>query len=94
MRAPAEWRRQCGGLYWNEDIAMIMSGKKDATLRNVRLIDIHGTRFYDIDYTHDEALDLMRSARIGIESAYDDPRPGDAVVISYLRKVATTVVPR
>jgi len=58
---------------------MIMSGTKDATLRTVRLIDIHGTRFYDIEYTHDEAPDQIRSARIGVESAYDDPRPGDAV---------------
>jgi hypothetical protein len=73
---------------------MIMSGKKDATLRNVRLIDIHGTRFYDIEYTHDEAPDLIRSARIGTESAYDDPRPGDTVAISYLMNVVTTIARR
>lgn len=73
---------------------MIMSGKKDATLRQVRLIDIHGTRFYDIEYTHDEAPDQIRSARIGVESAYDDPRPGDAVAIGYLMNVVTNIAPR
>jgi hypothetical protein len=73
---------------------MIMSGTKEATLRQVRLIDIHGTRFYDIEYTHDEAPDLIRSARIGIESAYDDPHPGDAVVVSYLMNVVTTIASR
>ena len=73
---------------------MIMSGKKEATLRQVRLIDIHGTRFYDIEYTHDEAPSLIRSARIGIESAYDDPKPGDPVTISYLMNVVTTVTQR
>jgi hypothetical protein len=73
---------------------MIMSGKKNATLRQVRLIDIHGTRFYDIDYTHDEAPELLRSARIGIESAYDDPSPGDTVVISYLMNVVTAIARR
>jgi len=73
---------------------MIMSGKKDATIRVVRLIDIHGTRFYDIEYTHDEAPGELRSARIGVESAYDDPRPGDGVVISYLMNVVTTIAHR
>ena len=73
---------------------MIMSGKKAATIRNVRLIDIHGTRFYDIEYAHDEAPEQIRSARIGVESAYDDPRPGDAVAISYLMNVVTTITRR
>jgi hypothetical protein len=73
---------------------MIMSGKKDATIRDARLVDIHGTRFYDVEYTHDEAPDLLRSARIGIESAYDDPSPGDAVVISYLMNVVITIARR
>ncbi len=61
---------------------MIMSGTKDSTLRTVRLIDIHGTRFYDVEYTHDDLPGHVRAARVGLESAYDDPRPGDQVCVS------------
>jgi hypothetical protein len=34
------------------------------------------------------------SARIGVESAYDDPHRGDAVAISYLMNVVTTIARR
>ncbi|HNP70274.1 MAG TPA: hypothetical protein PLO33_11700 [Kouleothrix sp.] len=73
---------------------MIMGGSKPATLRAVRLIDIHGTRFYDIEYTHDDAPDAVRSARIGPESAYDAPQPGDRVTVSYLMNVVTALARR
>jgi len=72
---------------------MIMSGKQDAVLRAVRLIDIHGTRFYDLEYTHLNAPEL-RSARVGVESVYDDPRPGDQISVSYLMNVVTNVARR
>jgi hypothetical protein len=71
-----------------------MSGKRDATLREVRLVDIHGTRFFDIVYTHDVEPELMRSARIGVEEAYPNPQPGDAINVSYLMNVATGIVRR
>jgi hypothetical protein len=73
---------------------MIMSGKKDATLRQARLVDIHGTRFYDLEYTHDDAPSQVRGARVGLESVYGSPQPGDAVVISYLMNVVTDVARR
>jgi len=73
---------------------MIISGTKDATLREVRLVDIHGTRFYDIGYTHDDAPDQLRQARIGVESAYGDPQPGDAIAVSYLMNVPTAIARR
>ena len=73
---------------------MIMSGTKDATLRAVRLIDIHGTRFYDIEYTHDDLPSQARAARVGLESAYDNPRPGDQIRISYLMNVVTALARR
>ena len=73
---------------------MIMSGKKDAILRAVHLVDIHGTHFYDVEYAHDEAPDQMRSARVGAESVYADPRPGDRVAVSYLMNVVTSVARR
>jgi len=73
---------------------MIISGTKDATLQQIRLIDIHGTRFYDIGYTHDDAPEQLRTARIGIESAYADPQPGDALTVSYLMNVPTGIARR
>ena len=73
---------------------MIMSGSKDATLRAVRLIDIHGTRFYDVEYIHDDAPGNVRAARVGLESAYNDPRPGDQIRVSYLMNVVTGLARR
>jgi hypothetical protein len=73
---------------------MIMSGTKDATLRAVRLIDIHGTRFYDLEYTHDDTPSQLRATRIGVESAYTDPQPGDQVSVSYLMNVVTGLARR
>ena len=73
---------------------MIMSGAKDATLRAVRLIDIHGTRFYDLEYTHDDLPSQVRTARVGLESAYADPQPGDQIRVSYLMNVVTALTRR
>lgn len=73
---------------------MIMSGTKDATLHAVQLIDIHGTRFYDVEYTHDDAPDQQRAARVGLESAYAEPRPGDQIRVSYLMNVVTALARR
>ena len=39
------------------EVRMMLSGTKPATLRQVQLVDIHGTRFYDIAYTLDDAPD-------------------------------------
>lgn len=69
---------------------MIMSGKRDALLNQVQLIDIHGTYFYDLIYIHlDEGQ--PRRARIGREDIYPDPRPGDRVRVAYVMNVATGV---
>jgi hypothetical protein len=73
---------------------MIMSGKKDATLRDVRLVDIHGTHFYDIAYAHDDDPGQIRSARIGVEDAYPGPKPGDTIHVSYLMNVVTGIARR
>lgn len=73
---------------------MIMSGKKEATLQNVQLVDIHGTRFYDIAYAHDDEPGHTRVARIGVEDAYPGPQPGDSIRVSYLMNVATEIARR
>jgi hypothetical protein len=73
---------------------MIMSGKKDAVLHQVNLIDIHGTRFYDITFSHTDTPDQPRRARIGVEDAYPNPRPGDAISVTYLMNVVTGIARR
>jgi hypothetical protein len=73
---------------------MIISGSRPATLRELRLVDIHGTRYYDIAFAHDDAPDAVRTARIGVEDAYDEPRPGDKVSVSYVMNVVTGIARR
>ncbi len=70
---------------------MFLSGSKEATLRDVRLVDIHGTRFYDLLYAHDDAPTQLRTARVAVEDAYAEPHPGDAITISYLMNMPTSV---
>lgn len=67
---------------------MIMSGSRDAVLQAAQAVSIHGTIFYDLVYLH-EGESAPRQARLGIESLYAEPRPGDAVRVSYLMNVAT-----
>jgi hypothetical protein len=89
------WPRDAAGyVLCNRVRAMLLSGTKDARLRAVRVVDIHGTRFYDLEYTHDDAPEQVRAARIGCESAYEQPRPGDAVSVSYLMNVVTSIARR
>ena len=64
-------------------------GKQSAVLTAVQLVDIHGSRFYDIVYQ----LESGRSGngRLGIESVYADPKVGDAVNVSLLIGQLTSV---
>lgn len=69
---------------------MIMSGTREAVLNEVQAVSIHGTIFYDLVYTHTGETQPRR-ARVGAESIYAAPRPGDAVLVAYLMNVATGV---
>ncbi len=70
---------------------MLISGSKQAVLQTIRLVDIHGTRFYDIGFTHEDAPGQLHSARIGVEDAYELPQAGDLVAVSYLMNIVTGV---
>jgi hypothetical protein len=72
---------------------MIVSGTRDAILHDVQPISIHGTILYDLVYLH-EGETQPRQARLGAESVYAEPRPGDAVRVSYMMNVATAVTRR
>ncbi len=69
---------------------MIMSGAREAVIDAVQAVSIHGTILYDLAYTH-VGEEQQRRARLGAESVYADPRPGDPVRVSYLMNVATGV---
>jgi hypothetical protein len=69
---------------------MILGGAKDAVLVQVRMLDIHGTYYYDIVYAH-TGDSQQRSARIGKEDIYENPQPGDEVRVAYTMNVATGV---
>lgn len=70
---------------------MPMRGSRAARLHQVRLVDSYGARFWQITYTHDEAPEERRTARIGIESVYDDPQPGDRVLVSYIHNEPASI---
>jgi hypothetical protein len=69
---------------------MIVSGTRNAVIEAVRPLDIHGTIYYDLVYTHDDEAQ-PRQARLGAESLYSEIAPGDRVLVRYLMNVATTI---
>jgi hypothetical protein len=73
---------------------MMLSGTKLATLRQVQLVDIHGTRFYDVAYTLDDMPEQIQTARIGVEDVYANPQPGDAIGVRYLMNVVVSIAAR
>jgi hypothetical protein len=68
---------------------MIMSGSREATIQAIQAVDIHGTIFYDLVYTHVGDEGAPRRARVGAESIYAGARAGDAVRVAYLMNVVT-----
>ncbi len=73
---------------------MILSGSKDATLRQVQLVSLHGTEFFDVVFAHDDAPEQLVRSRVGRESIYADPQVGDLVSIAYLMNVPTNIARR
>ncbi len=68
---------------------VMLSGSKDAVIVQVGFVDIHGTYYCDIVYTH--ANEQPRQARIGKDDIYPNPQPGDAVKVVYIMNVVTGV---
>ncbi len=69
---------------------MIMAGTRDAVIKQVQRVDIHGTHYIDIVYTHIDDQQT-RSARLGTEAIYANPQPNDLVRVTYLMNVVTSV---
>lgn len=64
-------------------------GKQPAILTNVSLVDIHGSRFYDLSYELENGR--QGSGRLGVESVYADPQSGDHVTVWLLLGQMTRV---
>ena len=58
--------------------------KSSGKLTQVQLVDIHGSRFYDLRFVLDATPDRERASRIGIESVFPSPHPGDRAVFDLL----------
>lgn len=70
---------------------MIVSGSREASIQAIQAIDIHGTIYYDLVYTHSGEEGQPRRARLGAESIYAGARAGDQIRVTYLMNVATGV---
>ncbi|HEU4324790.1 MAG TPA: hypothetical protein VFS21_16720 [Roseiflexaceae bacterium] len=70
---------------------MFLSGSKAATLHQIRLVDIHGTRFYDLAFAHTDTPDQLRTARVGVDDVYPSPQPGETILVRYVMNVAVGV---
>jgi hypothetical protein len=51
----------------------------DITLTQVQLVDIHGSRYFDIDFDYHGKLQRLR---INPEAFYADPQVGDRVKVN------------
>jgi hypothetical protein len=70
----------------------VLFSRKEAILRDLRTIEIHGARFYDILFSFAETPDTQpESGRIGAEMIYAHPRAGDRVMIEQVANVVTRV---
>lgn len=68
-----------------------MLGRQPGKLLDAREVDIHGSKFYDLSYALAATPGQAHATRIGRESVYADPRPGDAVTLHLVMGVATRV---
>lgn len=68
-----------------------MFGRQPGKLLDVRAVDIHGALFYDLDFALDAAPLQPRTSRIGRESVYPSPQPGDVVTLHLVMGQITKV---
>ena len=59
-------------------------------LDNLRPYDLHGTRYYAIGYRLD-GDPAAREARLSFDMIYDDPQPGDRVLIQQILGVVDRI---
>jgi len=63
----------------------------EATIREVRLVSIHGQRYYDILYVREGGEQTAHRSRAPFEEVYEQPQPGDQVRIHTILDTVTGV---
>jgi hypothetical protein len=72
----------------------MLKGSREAMLRKVQPISIHGQLSYDIHYTFTDEPDAQdRVARVGPEAVAPGIQAGDKVRLDFLVGVVTAVQP-
>lgn len=63
----------------------------EATIQDIRMVSIHGQRYYDIIYLGDDEPRTARQSRAPFEEVYPDPQPGDRIRIHSILDTITGV---
>jgi hypothetical protein len=71
----------------------VLKGTRDATLRRIQPISIHGQMSWEIVFTHlDDPNEQLNAARVGPEAIVGQSlEPGDRITVEYLVGVVVKV---
>jgi hypothetical protein len=69
----------------------MLKGSREAVLRKVQPISIHGQLSYDVHYAFADDPDSTRVARIGPEAMESGLQAGDRAMLDFLVGVVTAV---
>lgn len=58
---------------------------------DLRPYELHGTRYYAVLYRLDADPERAREARLSFDMIYDDPKPGDRVLVESVLGVVDRV---
>ena len=73
-------------------MVQMLKGTRDAVVRKMQPISIHGQLSYDIHYVFDDEADgQVRVARVGPEAIAAGVQAGDKVRLNFLVGVVTSV---
>jgi hypothetical protein len=74
-------------------IVGVLKGTRDATLRRIQPISIHGQMSWEIVFTHlDDPGEQLNAARVGPEAIVGQSlEPGDRIKVEYLVGVVVKV---
>ena len=68
-----------------------MFGRQPGKIVELREVDIHGARFYDVAYALNDSPQRVHVSRVGVESVYENPQTGDAVSLHLVMGQLTKV---
>jgi hypothetical protein len=54
------------------------------TVSGARAYELHGTRYYQVIFQLDGEPGVSREARLSFDMTYDDPQPGDRVLVQQI----------